>query len=136
MEQRGFKKLADLFGQDLSGWHITQCYFLELVHGLMGTFPAIDENNRVIATLYKPALERVWERLERRPAKVTALTVIAHPVRGIAFNLANDPRSETRPLRILSAPAIDALCDKKDGVHWSPGLLPMSEEPVRDPVFT
>ena len=116
MDPQKLKKLADLFGRDLSGWQIAQCHFLELDHGLMGTFPAIDQDKEIIATLDKSALEKVWKKLERRPAKVTSLMVVAHPASGVAFNLENYIKGDTEPLRILSTEAIEALCQKKDSV--------------------
>lgn len=134
MDPQKLKKLADLFGRDLTGWQIGQCHFLELDHGLMGTFPAIDENKEIIATLDKRALENVWKQLDRRPAKVTSFMVVAHPASGVAFNLENYLKGDTEPLRILSAEAIDALCQKKS-VRWAPGLLQLSKRPVHDPVF-
>lgn len=135
MDPQKLKKLADLFGHDLSGWQIGQCHFLELDHGLMGTFPAIGQDKEIIVTLDRRALERVWKQLERRPAKVTSLMVVAHPASGVAFNLENYCKGDTEPLRIFSAEAIEALCRKKDAVRWAPGLLQLSERPVHDPVF-
>lgn len=134
MDTQKLKKLADLFGRDLTGWQIAQCHFLELDHGLMGTFPAIDKNGEIVATLDKSALEMVWKQLERRPAKITSLIVVAHPASGVAFSLENYPKGDTEPLRILSTEAIEALC-QKNSVRWAPGLLQLSERPVHDPVF-
>ncbi len=123
MDPQKLKKLADLFGCDLSGWQITWGYVLELDHGLAGNFPAIDQDKEPIVTLDKSTLEKVLERLEQRPAKVTSLMVVAHPASGVAFNLEGYLKGDTEPLRILSAEAIDALCKKKDSVRWAPGLF-------------
>ena len=136
MEPQKLKKLADMFGSDLSGWQIAQCHFLELDHGLWGTFPAIDENKEIVATLDKQALENVWKRLERRPAKITSIMVVAHPASGVAFKLDNYFKGDAKPFHILSAEAINILCQKENSVRWAPGMLQLSEQPVRDPVFT
>lgn len=118
MDPQKLKKLADLFGQDLTGWQIALCYFLELNHGLMGTFPAIDEKKEIVATLDKPSIEKVWKQLEQRPSKVTGLMVIAHPASGVAFSLENYHKGNTEPLHILSVEEIDALC-QKNSVRWA-----------------
>jgi hypothetical protein len=62
--------------------------------------------------------------------------VVAHPESGIAFNLENYYKGDTEPLRIFSAEYIEVLCRDKEAVRWAPGLLQLSEQPVRDPVFS
>lgn len=122
MDPRELKKLADLFSHDLDGWQIGQCYFLELDHGLMASFPAINEKKEIIATLEEAALEMVWKKLERRPFHVTSCMVVAHLATGVAFSLQNPWKGETKPLRIFSAEAIKEL-SKEGGVRWTPGLV-------------
>jgi hypothetical protein len=137
MNPRKLETLASLFDQDLAGWQITHCHFLELDHTLMGTFPAIKKGDREpIMALDKAVLQKVWGRLEHRPAKVTSIRVIAHPVSGVAFNLESYCQGNTHPIRILSTEEIDALCEKEDAMCWAPGLFQVSTAtPVRDPVF-
>jgi hypothetical protein len=135
MDPKGLAKLSDLVGQDLAGWIITECYFLELKHGLMGSFPAVSDDKEVIATLNKSALGKVWDQLEKRPAKVSSLRVIAHPEKGVAFCLDNYMKGDTEPLRTLSTEEITALCEKKDAIQWAPGLTALAEQSVPDPVF-
>lgn len=130
------KKLANLFGHDLAGWKITQCHFLELEHGLRGRFPAVTEDEKIVATLDKRLLQKVWQRLPRRPAKVTSLMVVVHQESGVAFHLENYLNEDTEPLHVFSGEAIEALCRKKDSVRWVPYLLQMSDRPIHDPVFT
>lgn len=136
MDPLKLEQLADLLGHDLAGWQIGRCHFLELDHDLVGRFPAVDENMKIVFTLDKSALEKVWKQLERRHAKITSLMAVVHPASGVAFSLENYLSGETKPFRIFSAEAIESLCQKKDSVRWAPGLLQPSERPVRDPVFT
>ncbi len=136
LDPQKLKKLADLLGHDLAGWKITQCHFLELEHRLRGSFPAITNDGKVIATLDKSLLQKVWKRLSRRAAKVTSLTVIAHPESGVAFSLENYFDKDVEPSRVLSSEAIEELCRKKHPFQWTPNLLQMSERPIHDPVFT
>ena len=133
MDPKELEKVADLFGHDLAGWQIAECHFLELAHGLMGRFPAIDEDKRIVMTLDKRLLEQVWKKLTRRPAKITSLMVVVHPASGVAFNLKNE--GDIEPFHILSAEAVEALCQKENPVHWTQGLLQLPEQPVAHPVF-
>ena len=130
------ERLADLFGCDLAGWQIAQCHFLELAHGLMGTFPAITvEGREVVAVLDKSLLRQVWDRLEQRQDKVTSLVVVMNPTSGIAFSLENYDKTEAKPFRILTGKELDALCQKQSPFEWAPGLFGGSKEPINDPVF-
>lgn len=136
MDPKSLKRLSDLFGVDLTGWQITLCHFLELDHTFMGSFPAIDESGGIIFTQNKQMLQKVWNRLPRRSAKVTSLMAIIHPGTGVAFNLEHFLKGETEPFRVLSNDAINALCQRENSVSWAPGLLTLSSELVHDPVFT
>lgn len=131
------KTLNNLFGHDLAGWKIVRCYYLERDHNLMGTFPAIDKDNRVIFVLDKGLLKKVWEKIAKQPAKITTFMVIVHSASGIAFDLTNcygDSRDES--LYIFSADEVEILCEEKKSIFWAPGLIQISERIVKDPVFT
>lgn len=137
MDPRDLKKLSDLFGQDLAGWQITPCYFLELEHTLMGHFPAITTNGKeVVFTLNKAMLEKVWRDLDPRPAKITSFLVLAHPASRVAFSLEDNIYSaDIEPKRLISDKTIEALSRTKDAFRWESGLIQLKDEPVRDPVF-
>lgn len=136
VDPKSLKKLSDLFDLDLTGWQITLCHFLELDHTLMGSFPAIDEKRKIVATANKQALQKVWNRLPRHSAKVTSFLAIVQPSTGLAFSLENFHKGETEPFQVLSDTAIDALCQRENSVSWAPGLLILSSELIHDPVFT
>lgn len=131
-------KLADLFGCDLAGYQIAYCHFLELDHNLMGFFPAIYENRDIIVTLNKCDLEGVWKKLPRRPAKITSFLVLVQSGDGISigFDIAKE---NNKPFRIFSPESIESLCKRGDErgnpVSWTPGLIPLSNPSVRDPIF-
>ena len=136
MELQKLEKLGDLFGHNLTGWQITWCHFLELDHGPMGIFPAITiEDKEIVAVLDKKLLRRVYDRLERRQAKITSLMVIINTENEIAFNLESYHKTATRSLRILSNEALNALCQKDNPFRWGPGLFGGSDKPVIDPKF-
>lgn len=136
MLQQELTKLSDLFRQDLAGWQITEAHFLELEHGLMGTFPAITaKDGLVVATINKSMLRKVWNRLPRRQAKVTSILVLANPTTGIAFHMSNFHGGDTQPLHILSDENIIVLCSKSSQVRWAGGLIGGREGPVKEPRF-
>lgn len=56
-------KLADLHDTELCDWKTSQGYALELQHGLMGYFPLIDENKKIVVALDKEILKKIWESL-------------------------------------------------------------------------
>lgn len=136
MNPQKLKKLAEIFNKDLTGWQIVTCHFLELAHGLMGTFPAINKNNEIIATLDKRELKNVWKRLKQRPAMVTSFIAVVHIESGIAFSLESPHLNDGRvkPFRIFSAEDIKDLCKNKKNVSWAPGLY--GECRPSYPVFT
>lgn len=134
MNPQKLKKLADVFDIDLTGWQIVTCHFLELAHRLMGTFPAINKNNEIIATLDKRELENVWKRLKQLPAMVTSFLAVVHIESGIAFSLESHLKGDTKPFRIFSAEDIKDLCKNKKNVRWAPGLY--GECRPSYPVFT
>jgi len=129
-------RLSDLFGQDLAGWQIGHCYFLELAHDLWGRFPAVSESGDPIFTFGKLSLKKVWERIERRSAKVTKIPVLFHLESGMFFNLEfHLDTGEMMPSRALSEKNIDELCLVPGSFHWAPGLFG-SRGRVVDPDFT
>ena len=136
MEPKQLKKLSELYEQDLSGWKITQCHFLELGHCLMGMFPALTVNGEIVVTFDKCQLKKVWDHIEKLRAKVTSLTVIAHIDSGVVFNLGGDSGGNTKPLNIVSDKAIDALCKKKDPFKWAPGLMQIPTLPISELDFS
>lgn len=137
MDLQKLKKLADLFGCDLAGWQIAQCHFLELDHGLMGSFPAITTwGKEVVVVIDIIFLRPVWYCLERRSAKVTSFLAIANPTYGIAFNLAGYEKADTQLIRIFSKEEIAALCQNSNSFRWHPGLIETAfHGHVREPIF-
>ena len=127
------KCLAELFGKGLAGWQITQCHFLELDHGLWGTFPAFDDTDEPIVAIDKAVLAAVWARIEKRSAKVTSFLALANPEGGIAFNLEIGNSAEVRPLKLFSMEDIEKM--EPGSMQWDPGMVQLSDEPISKPDF-
>lgn len=136
MNPQKLKKLSDLFGHDLAGWKITRCHILEGVdHTLMGSFPAITTKGKEMVVVFeKSFLQKVWNRLERRRAKVTTFMVVVNLATGIVFDLDSDYKELQRPLRVLTDTQIDELCQEENPFQWTPGIYDGSK-PLKDPVF-
>lgn len=122
-EARSLKSGNDLLKKDLAGWQLIFCYYLELKHHCMGTFPAISvSDNVMILVTNKALLKKVWDRLPPRSAKVSKFTrCLVHIETGVTF-LLESPYfywNELYPLGVFSAEEIDSL----DEVDWAPGLL-------------
>lgn len=132
MNPLDLKGLSDLLGQDLAGWKITTCYLLELDNGLTGRFPAIRvDNGGIIAVFEKKYLRWVWNKLEKRKAKITELKVIVNTESGVAFNLhgVDDPFRESTPFHILSIDELDALWRKENSFQWPPSFIDPNSDP-------
>jgi len=129
--------ISDILRKDLAGWQIMPCYFLQLTHTLMGTFPAITNEGKIILVSEKQLLKKIWDRLERRPAQVTEIVTLAHLESGSAFSLARLPRSDAKAIHISSTQEIEDLCKEPKSFGWAPGLFDFSLSPtVEDPLFT
>ena len=124
VEVESLKSAADLLNKDLAGWQIMPCYYLELEHSLMGSFPAIrTQDNVIILVTDKALLKKVWDRLPPRSARINKLPkCLVHAETGITFLLGGqhfDWRN-LYPLKIFSSTEIDCL----DNINWRPGLRP------------
>ena len=131
MDSKSLKELRDLFGHNLDGWKISTCYFLELKHELMGTFPAItvDKKQEVVVS-DKNLLRQVWAHIDKRPARVRSFTAIIHEKDGIAFMLDSTAINDAEPLHCFSEKEIEKLCRKTHPFKWMPGLINLSRGPI------
>lgn len=134
--------LGGLFGKDLAGWQITPGHFLELQHGLMGTFPAIlddssgDGDGEMVLVIDKRLLRQVWDRVPRSKAKITTILVVANTELGVAFFLGENFRPEQgQALKLFSAKDIAKLCEKRSPFRWAPGLFGARDSNAFPPDF-
>jgi hypothetical protein len=134
--------LGGLFGKDLAGWQITSGYFLELKHGLMGTYPAIlddvsgDGDGEIVLVIEKRLLHEVWKRVPRANAVITTILVVANTELGVAFFLGDNYRPEQKQvLRLFSDGDIAKICEKRTTFRWAPGLFGARNEHAIPPDF-
>lgn len=123
------KRVKDLLGQDLAGYKLTECYYLELKHGLMGTFPAIynDGTGDVILTPDIEVIQEVEKKLEDRPHKMGSILclVSSGDENAHAFSLAASEILEGKRIRILTWQGY-VMLEAATGTNpfkWAPGLI-------------
>jgi hypothetical protein len=131
------EKLWDLFGRDLAGWQIVECYFLKLKQRCgAGIFPAITKDGSVVLVLEKGYLKQVWGKIERRHAVVDSIKTIMNLTEGVASQLGNIDGDNTGFLHVFSSEEIGLLCNQEGSFDWTPGLLNITPvEFVDDPDF-
>ena len=98
--------------KDPEGYTLQKLYYLELVHGLMGFFPAeIPAQKRIVITTDKDLLKKVWTRLERRRSKMgSTLGYVGH---GVAYPNTDESPSkaeQNEPIRMLTEEEFITLC--------------------------
>lgn len=121
------KTLREVKEQGLTGYELKTGYLLILQHGLMGTFPAlIAENEELFVCIDKQLLEKVWERLPKRPARVIELQMYVNNADGIGFNVGVGDRAE--PISILSEERFATIIENSEDVFkWAPGLISLKD---------
>lgn len=116
--------LGSLHGQDLAGWEIAECAFLELVTQTSGSFPALaSDTHSPVLVRDRALLRHVWEVLEKKDARVSEVLMLVHTETGTAFSMQEpDPHSSLRA-HVYTAKEIISLCSHRDAVYWTPGLI-------------
>jgi len=128
------KNLGEMTGKDLAGFQLVKGYFLELEHGLMGFFPAlIASNNKIVVCSDILLLEKVWELLPKKPAKLRDVLLLADIDQRFGFDVQSQHGEETEAIHILSEAEFSGLSQKTDSFKWPLGLLALRSKPVISP---
>lgn len=115
------KNLGEVKGKRMAGYELMTGYYLELSHGLMGAFPAlISEGEELFVCIDKKLLEKVWEKLPKRKARVSLIQLYANLTEKVGYNVRVGDEAE--PIHILSEEEFDALANREEPFMWSPGL--------------
>ncbi len=122
------ENLQQLLAGDQTGYQLKTVHSLELVHGLMGFFPAIVRTHEgVVFTLNPTLLKEVWEILEPRLSKmnsnlfyVNEKLMVGFPIHGAsAFDL-----KRSQPERILARAEFNGLMAvDPHPFEWASGLI-------------
>jgi hypothetical protein len=121
------RHLEELLKSKRDGFGLKICYFLQIKHGLMGTFPAILKDTRVvIITPDKESIIRVWKSLRPRNSEIIADSWMVNEKIGVAYHMSSDDseRKQSRPHKLFSKDEIEALLAKDpQSFKWAPGLF-------------
>lgn len=120
--------LTELLKGDTGAWPIVEFYYLELEHGLMAFFPAtVGNTKRIVITVDKGLIVKVWETLPRRESKVGTSHGYYNKERSILYPILghSDYDKETsRPQKVLTESEFDQM--SMGGVNsfrWASGLF-------------
>ncbi len=102
-------------------------YFAELKHGLMGNFPAIEnESEEMVITTDFELLKQVCAMLTPRPFKFGTQLIYVNRETGIAYSiLSTDAKKlgESTPFQTLTRTRFQELIKKEKPFKWAPGLV-------------
>jgi hypothetical protein len=125
--------LRELLGKDLVGFSLQTAYSLQLDHGLMGYFPAINRTNKgIVITISRELIEKVWRGMSPRRSKLDTFIVLYDDASKTAYNLygidthltAEESLSIKKEEPVLTEDEFTSLT--KGGAfpfQWAPGLV-------------
>ena len=134
-------KSSELFAlSNLDGWRIVEGYFIELKHGLMGTFPAlISETGKDFVCLSEEDVKKAFSLLPKRPYIANNMLLLINEKEKVAFLMAdvegqwknNFYQKNLKPkyrrhydsesARILTKEDLENM--KVGDLKWAPGLV-------------
>jgi len=117
--------------KDQGDFRLTDAYFLQLDHGLMGTFPAVlDEDlEKIVVCTDRELLRQVWDHLPRRRAKVTKITAYVSDQEKLGFMVDCMADDKTKAFKLFTGEELDAMFTANpEAVCWAPGLFSLKDE--------
>ena len=128
-------------GRDLAGWQYGQCHFLEIDHTCWGTFPALKPRNSkkpveedIIVVSDKGLLRKVWDKIEKRPAKVSSFPALINIELGVYFPLNIQEKDKTNLQNLVTPEEIETFSAGNVPFRWAPGIAG-GADCFGDPVF-
>lgn len=124
-------RLFDLLKTELNDWTLRTGYYLELKHGLMGTFPALmRRNKRVVVCLTEGLMHQVASRLPARDNTIGSALFLVNEKAKVAFSLSGlpslpDDATRREACYLLTNKEFEALVSrcKRSPFIWAPGLI-------------
>ena len=121
------KHLKELLAGDRAGYELMTCYALEIKHGLMGFFPAIQKGTKIVAIVSDKALIfRIWRSLEPRDSQLLASEYMVNRALGVVYPMAVSDleKEQSRPLKLFPSQEVEALFQEDPApFEWARGLL-------------
>ena len=123
--------LLGVLDGDKSGYELSIIYFLEIKHGLMGTFPAISIDDRsIFITTDLAVLEVLWQKLPRRDSKISRRIAYVNKETKVGFVLGSGDVAEDlarKPVRLFFMDDLSKHPEEK--FRWANGLIGADIDP-------
>jgi hypothetical protein len=106
-----------------SRYQIKSCYYLELVHGLMGFFPAIiNGTKRMIVTTDKDLIVKIWEKLSPRKSKMNDDFFYVHEDGLVGYPAKHWTGDDSKSIacHLMAEEEFEILTNP---FEWAPGLI-------------
>jgi hypothetical protein len=133
------ESVFELIHGNQEGYELRYGYSLELVHGLMGYFPAIYRDTREeVVSFDKDLMAEIWKSLSRRRSKLRESLFMVNFQEGVCFpiiSLETYFLKESKVMRFLTKDKLsEILASNPDAFQWAPGLVgnDMSAEEFRE----
>lgn len=131
---KALPRFGEMVCKDLTGWEILIGYWVELAHDLIGTFPALYEDNEIIVTTSRGLLDQVIEILNKernRHNHINTIPLLYNEKLGIGYNLQMIHKNGTingdlAPFIILTKDKFEKLKDQRP-FYWAPGLISFAD---------
>lgn len=121
------KHLKELLAGNRSGYELQTCYALEIKHGLMGFFPAIQKGTKIIAIVSDKAfIFRIWRSLEPRDSQLLASEYMVNRALSVVYHMETRDfdQEQSRPLKLFSVEEVEALFQADPSpFEWARGII-------------
>lgn len=129
IEELGIKEnLALLLMEDMREYKMKKFFYLEIMHGLKGFFPAVVQTTKqVVVTVDIDLLKNIWEILPKRPSKISCgrgyyneRLGVLYPVTGTSEH----DHKDSTPLRVISEISFGELVKNNSRPFgWALGII-------------
>jgi hypothetical protein len=112
---------------DHDGWRLRMVYWLELEHGLMGTFSAIfKENEEEIFSLDREVMEKIQAILPARRNRMMSGLFYCNEEMRVGFLIQSGEEfylRDSKLIRFVGPEILDDMPGLTQAIRWAPGLL-------------
>lgn len=129
------RNLAELLSTvERQNYTLKTCYYLELKHGLMGTFPAILKDTEVVVLVSeKELILSVWKSLKPNDSRVVPWEYMTDEKVGVAYPMQiGEEQRHSLPLKLFTREEVEKLfVEDKNPFKWETGLIGAQISPER-----